>query len=72
MAYFFQSGVLFSRECEYIIPNAKDKYDNTVKDTITDGSTATHSKAIVGGLDWILLRKLVPLEHREKDRKIER
>ena len=35
-----------------------------IKNTITDeGSTATHSKAMWIGLDWILLRKLVLLEH---------
>ena len=38
----------------------------SAKNTITDGgSTATHSKTVSvwGGLDWILLRKLVLLEH---------
>ena len=35
-----------------------------IKNTVTDeGSTATHSKAMWIGLDWILLRKLVRLKH---------
>ena len=40
---------------------------NTITDIYIDGANTTnHSKAIsMDGLDWILLRKLVPTEHFE-------